>query len=425
MGKTPQKKRKKQKMDARRVLSMVLCLLLALALVLPLLSSAILSAGAVTQAELKSQIASLKASASDAAARKKELQAQLDAIESDKAQALQQHQLLARQLDAINAELASTQSQIDTYVALIAAEEIALAEAQDRETAAYDRFCQRARSMEESGDISYWSVLFSASDFSDLLDRLAMVDLIMEYDNSVVDALVAARQEVEATLASLNESKAGLEEQKAQQQVQQAEQNAKVKQAQEVLDGLKADAAAAEALVEAEKAEEEKIAKELREVEKELDRLIASQQITFDPGTGYLYPLPASNNIVTSMFGPRTHPITGKYHNHSGTDIAAPGGTNVKAVQGGVVATSAYAPSSYGEYVVISHGNGISTLYAHMQRGSRKVKAGDIVSQGQVIGLVGSTGSSTGNHLHLELRKNGVRQDALAMFPGMTFDIRA
>ena len=425
MKQAPNSPKKKRKLDKRRVCSVIICVVLALALLLPLLSTAILSARAVTQAELKSQISGLKSSASDAAAKKKELQAQLDAIKNDKAQAQQQHQILAQQLAAIESQIANTQSQIDTYVQLIAAEEEALAEAQNKEETAYARFCQRARSMEESGDISYWSVLFSASDFSDLLDRLAMVDLIMEYDNSVVETLVAARQEVEATLASLNESKAGLDEQKAQQEAQKAEQDEKVKQAQEILDGLKKDAAAAEALVAASDAEEKKIAAELSKKEKELDRLIASQQVTFDPGTGYLYPLPASNNIVTSVFGPRTHPITGKFHNHSGTDIAAPGGTNVKAVKGGVVVTSAYAPNSYGEYVVINHGNGISTLYAHMQRGSRKVKEGDVVSQGQVLGLVGSTGSSTGNHLHLELRKNGVRQDALTMFPGMTFDIRA
>lgn len=425
MKQEPREKKKRQRVDKRRLVSIVICIVLALSLLLPLLSTAILSARAVTQADLKSQISGLKNSASETAAKKKELQSQLDAIKSDKAQAQQQHQLLTQQLDAINGEIANTQHQIDAYTQLITAEKAALADAQSREDAAYDRFCQRARSMEESGDISYWSVLFSASDFSDLLDRLAMVDLIMEYDNSVVEALVAVRQEVEETLASLNESKAGLDEQKAQLEIQQAEQSTKVGEAQEILDQLKQDAAAAEALVAAEEAEEKKIAAELSKKEKELDRLIAAQQVTFDPGTGYLYPLPASNNIVTSLFGPRTHPITGKFHNHSGTDIAAPGGTEIKAVKGGVVVTSAYAPNSYGEYVVINHGNGISTLYAHMTRGSRKVKEGDVVSQGQVIGLVGSTGSSTGNHLHLELRKNGVRQDALTMFPGMTFDIRA
>ena len=102
-------------------------------------------------------------------------------------------------------------------------------------------------------------------------------------------------------------------------------------------------------------------------------------------------------------------------------DIPAAGGTKVTAVQGGVVITSSYAPNSYGEYVVISHGNGVTTLYAHMQRGSRKVKEGDIVSQGQTLGLVGSTGSSTGNHLHLEYKVNGVREDPMKLFPAVKF----
>ena len=201
MGKTPQSKMKKRKMDRKRLFSIVICVLLALALLLPLVSTVILSAGAVTQAELKDQISGLKGSAGEASARKKELQEQLNAVQNDKAQAMKRKELLAQQLSAIDAELANTQSQIDTYIQLIGAEEAALEEAQNKETAAYDRFCQRARSMEESGDISYWSVLFSASDFSDLLDRLAMVDLIMEYDNSVVDDLAAARQEVEARVA--------------------------------------------------------------------------------------------------------------------------------------------------------------------------------------------------------------------------------
>lgn len=419
--KNTQTPKKKRKPDKRRAFSVAVCVLLALAMLLPLLSSAILSARAATQAELKSQISGLKGSASESAARKKELQAQLDAIQNDKAQAQQRHQILVGQLEAINAQVSNTQSQIDTYTDLISEEETALAEAQSRESAAYDRFCQRARSMEESGSISYWSVLFSASDFSDLLDRLAMVDLIMDYDNTVVETLAQARQEVEATLASLNESKAGLDEQKAQLDAQRAEQSAKVAEAQAAIDELKTQEDAQEALVEAEEAEEKRIANEIARKNRELQKLIDSQKITFTTGSGYVYPLPSSNTTVTSRFGPRKHPISGKLHNHTGADIAAPGGTTIYAVQGGVVVTSAYAPSSYGEYVVINHGNGVTTLYAHMQRGSRKVKEGDVVKQGQALGLVGMTGSATGNHLHLELRKDGVRQNPLPMFPGVNF----
>ena len=195
MPKTPAPKKQKRP-DWRRIFVTALAAVMLLSLILPLLTSAMLSARAVTQADLQNQIGGLKVEATDAAARRKELQAQLQAIENDKAKALERHNLMSQQLAVLDAQIANTQSQIDTYTALIAEQEVALAEAQSREEQAYERFCQRARSMEESGTISYWSVLFSASDYSDLLDRLAMVDQIMRYDNSVVDTLAAARQEV-------------------------------------------------------------------------------------------------------------------------------------------------------------------------------------------------------------------------------------
>lgn len=419
MKQQAQTKKQGKKPDWRRIVTALLALVMVLALLLPLLGSALTSAHAVSQRELKDQISGLKDDAADASARKKELQAQLKALENDKAKALERKKLLDQELAAIDTEVANTQSQIDTYTALIAAQETALTEAQAKESAAYDRFCQRARSMEEAGTVSYWSVLFDASDYSDLLDRLALVDEIMEYDNGVVEELAAARKEVEDTLAGLNESKAGLDEQKAQLDAKRTEQAAKVREAQALFDELKGQADAAEALVAAEEAEEEKIAAKIAAKQKELEKLIASQKITFHTGSGYAYPLPSSYTHITSYFGWRTHPITGKPNNHTGIDLPAPGGTSIYAVQGGVVTISGYAPSSYGNYVVISHGNGRSTLYAHMR--SRAVSEGQVVSQGQVIGYVGTTGSSTGNHLHLELRVNGVRQDPRSMFPGVNF----
>jgi len=138
-------------------------------------------------------------------------------------------------------------------------------------------------------------------------------------------------------------------------------------------------------------------------------------------GSGWMYPLPGNCRNITSSFGYRTHPLTGKPNMHTGIDIAAPGGTSIYAAQSGVVVVSAYAPSSYGEYVVIAHGNGKTTLYAHMQRGSRRVKEGDTVSRGQVLGRVGMTGSASGNHLHLEYKVNGVRKNPKSLFPNISF----
>ena len=156
---------------------------------------------------------------------------------------------------------------------------------------------------------------------------------------------------------------------------------------------------------------------EIEPTEEEIQAKIAAGQISFDPGTGWQWPVPGHYKI-TSTFGPRIHPITGLPGNHTGTDIAAPKGTAILSARGGVVTISTYN-NSYGNYVVVQHDNGIATLYAHMS--SRAVSEGQVVTQGQTLGYVGSTGSSTGNHLHLEFRVNGKRQDALNYYPNLSF----
>ena len=349
-----QKPRKSRKLDKRRLFTAIMALVMVVALVLPLLGS-LLTLGMASESDLKSQITSLKGDASEATARRKELEAQLKAIEKDAAKAMERKNILDQQLAVLEGQISNTQRQIDAYNVLIGETETQLQEAQTRESDAYDRFLTRARAMEEAGEISYLSILFQADSYLDLLDRLAMVDEIVTYDNTVVETLAAARVEVENTLAELNEAKDGLSEQRTALDIQRNEQAEKVAQAEAVLSELKSQVAHAEALVAAEEAEEKRINAAIAKKQKELDELIASKQIQFDPGTGWYYPLPKGNVSVTSIFGWRTHPITKKPNNHSGTDIAAPGGTSVYAARGGVVQTSAYASSSYGEYVVINH----------------------------------------------------------------------
>jgi len=135
---------------------------------------------------------------------------------------------------------------------------------------------------------------------------------------------------------------------------------------------------------------------------------------------GFIWP--SYCTIITSLFGSRVHPVTGRANNHTGIDIAAAGGTNILAAKSGVVITSTYN-SSYGNYVVVDHGNGQTTLYAHMRK--RLVSEGQTVKQGSTLGLVGTTGSSTGNHLHFEIRVNGARKDPLNYFKNSTFTLRS
>ncbi len=420
-----QKPKKKQKTDWRRVMMTALAALMALALVLPLLAS-ILPAQAATQDELKDQISGLKDDAASAKDRLKELEAELAAVTKDKKKAMERKNILDKQIYALNEQIENTQGQIDAYTALIAEQEVTLADAQAREEAAYQRFCERARSMEEAGTVSYWSVLFAAKDYADLLDRLALVDEIMEYDNNVVETLAAAREEETRILVDLNATKADLDVQKAELDSQHEVLEGKIEEAQALLDELKEQEDYHEQLVAAEKAELAQIDKDLAKKEKELKDLIA--KANFTTGSGYFYPLPIERTYVTSRFGPRTDPITGKLNsNHGGMDIPANTGTPIYAVQGGVVITSTYAPASYGNYVAISHGTNekgqtVVTLYGHMSK--RAVKEGATVKQGQIIGYVGSTGRSTGPHLHLELRLNNVRSDPEKLFPKVKFTFK-
>lgn len=401
----------KKKLDVRRVLTGALAILLVLLLVLPMLTMAIGSAQAVTQSEIDA----LEKEQKESQARQDELNEKLDALADDKAAAQEKRQILEQQLSAINSELKSIEAQISYYDDAIAQKEAERVEAVAKEEAQYQLFCERVRAMEEDGDVSYWSIIFQATDFSDLLDRITIVDEIMDYDQKVMDDLVATRKQIEELKAGLESDRADQQAKKEEQEAKKAEQESKVAEAQKLLDQINADTAEVNRQLEAESKAAAEIQEEIVAKQKQLEEERKQNNVVLNTGSGYNWPVPGYYTL-TSAFGYRIHPITGEPHSHTGIDISAPGGTPIHACKGGQVVTSSYH-SSYGNYVVIDHGNGNSTLYAHMS--SRAVSAGQIVSQGDVIGYVGSTGSSTGNHLHLEVRVNYQRIDPESCFPGL------
>ena len=413
-----QKTGKKKVWDARRILMAVLACVMVVLLLLPILTMAMPAARAVTEDELRQQIEALKGSASDVESKKAELQSQLEEIQGQKDKAMQEKQLRDQELAYIDQQIANTESMIAYYDQLIEQETANLAEAQAKEEAQYDLFCQRVRAMEEGGTVSYWAILFNASSFSDMLDKMVFVQDVMDYDNAVIEQLKADRQAVADALTALESSRTEQANQKTLLDQQRADQAVKVEEAAQVLKNLESDVAEYERLLEEQAAEEARVNDEIAQREAELEELIRQNQIQFTVSNGWLYPLPTSCMTLTSAFGYRIHPITGRPHSHTGTDIAAPYGTPIKAVKSGVVTISEYG-SSYGNYVVISHGAGTTSLYAHMS--SRAARAGDVVSQGDVIGYVGSTGNSTGNHLHLEIRVNGSRVDPEQYWPDLPF----
>ena len=410
-GKKTNQKNSTKKVEPRRVVVGVLAALLALLMLLPMVSMIISSAGAVTQSEIDA----LKKEQEESQAKQDALKDQLADLEADQAAAQEKRQLLTEQLNAINAEIANIDAQISYYDGEIAQKEEERKEAEAREAEQYDLFCQRVRMMEEQGTVSYWSILFNAESFSDLLDRIADVDAVMAYDNEIMDQLIATREELERVQGELESARAEEQAAKEQQEAKKAEQQAKVAEAQALVDQINADTAEVNRQLDAESAAASEIQAEIAQKQKQLEEERKQNNIVISSETGYLWPLPGYYRL-SSQFGYRIHPITGVAHSHTGIDIPASGGTPILAAKSGQVVTSAYH-YSYGNYVVIDHGNGNSTLYAHMS--SRAVSEGQMVTQGQVIGYVGTTGSSTGNHLHFEVRDNYTRVDPESKFPSL------
>ena len=410
-GKKTNQKSTTKKVEPRRIVVGVLAAVMALLMLLPMISMIISSAGAVTQSEIDA----LKKEQQESQAKQEELKDQLAEAEAEQAAAQQKRQLLTEQLNAINAEIDNINAQISYYDGEIAQKEEERKEAEAREAEQYELFCQRVRMMEEQGTVSYWSILFNAEDFSDLLDRIADVDAVMAYDNEVMDQLIATREELERLQADLESARAEEQAAKEQQEAKKAEQQAKVAEAQALVEQINADVAEVNRQLDEESAAASEIQAEIAKKQKQLEEERKQNNIVISSETGYLWPLPGYYRL-SSQFGYRIHPITGVAHSHTGIDIPASGGTPILAAKSGQVVTSAYH-YSYGNYVVIDHGNGNSTLYAHMS--SRAVSEGQMVTQGQVIGYVGTTGSSTGNHLHFEVRDNYTRVDPESKFPSL------
>lgn len=382
----------------------------------------------------KEQINDLKNQASSLSSQKSDLQKQLDKLKNSKNAAIDEKFLLEEKIGILQQEIAVSEEAIAKYGEMIELKEVELAEAKEEEAKYYDEFCERVRSMEERGDISYWAVLFNANSFSDLLDRVSAISEVVDYDNMVMDQLAAARQAVADAKAELEESKAAEEATKAELASQKTDLEAEQAKVEAVISEITSQAGVYEEKLHDLEDDSANLSKQIKQAEQTYAAQIAAQKKAEEEarrkakaeeeakrqqannsnsssssssnssssGTassgGYLWPL-SGYRSVTSPFGWRNCPFHGREF-HSGVDIPAPSGTPIMATKGGVVIVSTYG-SSYGNYVVVAHSDGGRSLYAHMS--SRSVSAGQTVSQGQTLGGVGTTGSSTGNHLHFEL----------------------
>lgn len=386
----------------------LLCAVLLLAsLLLPEYAPMVNTAEAVTQ----SDIDKLKGDAKDLAAQQAELKSKLAELRSDRTKAIQRRNLLDQQISNTEQAIANTESQIAGYQALLNQTTFELEENRREEEETYALFCRRARAMEEEGVPSFWSVLFQATSFSDLLSRLSDVQVVIDYDQSVLNELRSIKAQIEEKQVYQEGLKVEAEAAKVTLEQQRAELDEQRQEANDLVKELEANVQENEDILRQIDEEEERIQKEIL---KKTEELAAQMNWGASVG-GYIWPVTTSRRI-TSDYGGRNTGIKGASTNHKGVDI---GGvyysSKVLATKDGIVITSKYV-SSYGNYVVISHGSGNTTLYAHMS--SRSVKEGDRVTQGQVIGVTGSTGISSGPHLHYEITENGKRVDPKTYLPG-------
>lgn len=384
----------------------------ALALALLLGTLDFTGALAVTQADIDA----LQDDADALDAKREQLESQLDSLSDDKVQALKRKELLDQQISNTSAQIANVEAQISEYEALITQTEAELADAEEREEAQYELFCSRVRSMEEQGTVSYWSVLFKADSFTDLLSRLDFVNEIMDYDQRVIQDLQDLQQEITEKKESLEDSRSQSEAAKAKLVSEKSTLDKQRADAVALVNEINANEAEYQSTLDAIDAEEEAIQARIVELSRQLAaQQAASGQTNSNAALGgYIWPV--SSRRITSPFGNRNTGISGASTNHKGVDI---GGvyysSEVHAAKSGTVIVSQYS-SSYGNYVVVSHGSGNTTLYAHMS--SRSVSVGQWVDQGDVLGITGSTGISSGPHLHFEITENGVRVNPLQYLTG-------
>ena len=382
----------------------ITALLLALLMAAALFAEQTMPARAASQADIDK----LKEQAAEIAANKAELQKEIDRLKKEAKDATAEKAALDKRNDAIRAELENAEAQIRKYDELITETRAELEQAKREEEEQRVLFNSRVRAMEENGTISYLEVLFNAASFSDLLSTLDDVGEVMEADQRIFDEMRRLRQAIEEKQATLEECLKEAEAQKALLEERRKELQSEIDEAAAMIAEISKDKDGYLALLRAEEAEASSISSEIKRIERELASQGKLPAATYG---GYIWPVSNGSKRITSPFGPRNNPVTGRYQNHNGIDI---GGvyysTKVIAAKAGTVIVSQKG-SSYGNYVVVSHGTGNTTLYAHLS--SRSVSVGDVVAQGDTLGITGSTGNSTGPHLHFEITENGKRIDPL------------
>lgn len=385
---------------------------------------------AASSSALKQQISNLKTQADQIAAKQDELSQQMAQNQSDTEDVVSKKANIDQQMELTRQQIENLNDQIQQYNLMIAAKQDELEATQREEERLNQQYKLRLRSMEESGDISYWSILFSSSSFTDLLDRVDMISEIAEADQRMIAEIQAVAAEIEEARIEIEEDRADLENVKAELAVLEEQLTGQRAEADAVISELAAKQGELELDAETYKAMREQVRQQILDTQAAYEKALADEEAarkiaearrqaqanqkpkankttTSSGGSkssgGFMHPL-GGGGYVSQPYGYRDHPIYGYYAMHYGVDIAAGRGTPIYATKSGTVTSATYSEVN-GYYVSINHNDGYASTYAHMT--NYIVSPGESVSQGQVIGYVGDSGWATGAHLHFELMYGG------------------
>lgn len=382
--------------------------MVAFLLVLAALCAMLPTVSAENSSDIQDEIDRLKEEADRIEQQQKEIENQIDENDAQTLSFAEEKMRIDNDLELARQEVENLEAQIHQYNLLVAEKQAELDELTEKQNTLMQKFRLRMRSLQERGNISYWQVLFHSASFEDMLMRKTMVEEIAASDQRMLGQIRENAEQVLLAKESLTEQKAMLEEKKVEQAAAQEALEHKRAESDQAISEL---IASRQDLVE----EQERIQDDMDALEKEIaareEELNRQQQqnnyVPVVTEAGFLFPVSLNGyQCMTSPYGYRVHPISGVTRLHNGVDLAAVTGTPIFASKSGVVTTACIGwGNGYGNHVVINHGDGYSTLYAHQS--ALNVYEGQIVSQGDVIGYVGSTGNSTGPHLHFTVFKNG------------------
>lgn len=378
-------------------------------LALVILALALMPAGPAL-AVSQSEIDALEEQRDELKAQREEMQAGIDELKNQQAGVLEQKRALDEQNEVYRHELELIEEQVSLYTRLVDEKAAELEKATADEAEQLAIYKQHVRAMEENGEYTYLSIIFGSKSLSQLMSNLDMIGEIMDADKRIYDQYTAAREDAEEIKAEYETTLSALADKQAEYEAEKADLEAKIAEANDMIAQLEEEINSNYDLYLEVLAQEEALESDIQSMIAEMERQEAANSIT-STGT-YIWPLPGYS--PGSAYGWRMHPIYHEMRFHAGEDIGAPSGTPILAADSGMATVIADNGNGYGNYIMINHGGGRVTLYAHMS--AFAISNGATVSQGQVIGYVGSTGNSTGPHLHFEVRVNGATTDPKSYF---------